>query len=93
MWDYDIAFRNANYCAGDVVTGWAYQFPCSSDYWQVPFWWQRLLQDNLFADHLKCRWESLRQNHLTNEWFDHFVDSLALELNEGQQRNFVKWLS
>jgi len=91
VWDYDIAFRNANYCAGDVVTGWAYQFPCSSDYWQVPFWWQRLLQDDLYADHLKCRWESLRQNHLTNEWFDHFVDSLALVLDEGQQRNFVKW--
>lgn len=91
VWDYDLGFRNADYCSGDVVTGWAYQFPCEWDYWQVPFWWQRLMQDSLFADHLKCRWESLRTNHLTNAWFDNYVDSLATVLGEGQQRNFIKW--
>jgi subtilisin-like proprotein convertase family protein len=26
VWDYDIAFRNANYCEGELFTGWAYQF-------------------------------------------------------------------
>lgn len=91
VWDYDLGFRNADYCAGDVVTGWAYQFPCQYDYWQVPFWWQRLLQDSLFADHLKCRWENLRVNKLTNAWFENYVDSLATLLDEGQQRNFIKW--
>ncbi len=91
VWDYDLGFRNADYCAGDVVTGWAYQFPCQYDYWQVPFWWQRLLQDSLFADHLKCRWENLRINKLTNAWFENYVDSLATLLDEGQQRNFIKW--
>ncbi len=91
VWDYDLGFRNADYCAGDVVTGWAYQFPCQYDYWQVPFWWQRLLQDSLFADHLKCRWENLRINKLTNAWFENYVDSLATLLDEGQQRNFINW--
>ncbi len=91
VWDYDIAFRNANYCGGDAVTGWAYQFPCSYDSWQVPFWWQRLLQDNLYADHLKCRWIELRENKLSNQWFEQYIDSLATLLDEGQARNFVKW--
>src|SRR6185437_2439779 len=41
VWDYDIAFRNANYCVGSDTTGWAYQFNyvCKDDGHQVPFWW------------------------------------------------------
>lgn len=91
VWDYDIAFRNADYCSGDVVTGWAYQFPCQYDYWQVPFWWQRLMQDTIFKNNLKCRWEDLRTTTLSNAWLNNYVDSIALVLNESQERNFVRW--
>ncbi len=91
VWDYDIAFRNANYCSGDEVTGWAYQFPCNYDYWQVPFWWQRLMQDTVFKNNLKCRWEELRTTTLSNAYLNNYVDSVALVLDESQQRNFVKW--
>jgi subtilisin-like proprotein convertase family protein len=91
VWDYDIAWHNANYCGGDQVTGWAYQFPCPDDYWQVPFWWSRLLQDPLYRSHLKCRWMYLRQTSLSNAWFDSYIDSISGELNEAQQRNFEAW--
>lgn len=91
VWDYDLGFRNADYCSGDVVTGWAYQFPCTYDYWQVPFWWQRLMQDTVFENNIKCRWESLRSTTLSNAWFNNYVDSVALVLEESQQRNFIKW--
>lgn len=91
VWDYDIAFRNANYCSGDEVTGWAYQFPCNYDYWQVPFWWQRLMQDTVFKNNLKCRWEELRTTTLSKAYLNNYVDSVALVLDESQQRNFVKW--
>ncbi len=91
VWDYDIAWHNANYCAGDVTTGWAYQFPCPDDYWQVPFWWSRLLQDPLYKNHLKCRWIYLRQNILSNAWFDTYIDSISGQLMEAQERNFVTW--
>jgi subtilisin-like proprotein convertase family protein len=91
VWDYDIAWHNANYCDGDLYTGWAYQFPCSDDYWQVPFWWSRLMQDPLFKDHLKCRWLYLRSNVLSNASLDQFVDSIAGLLDESQQRNFTVW--
>lgn len=91
VWDYDLAFRNADYCSGDVIIGWAYQYPCEYDFWQVPFWWERLMQDKMFTDHLKCRWESLRATKFTNQWFNNQIDSLATLLNESQQRNFIKW--
>lgn len=91
VWDYDIAWHNANYCEGDLSTGWAYQFPCTDDYWQVPFWWSRLLEDPLYKDHLACRWKNLRQTTLSNAWFDQYIDSIAGQLNEAQARNFVQW--
>ncbi len=91
VWDYDIAWHNADYCGGDVLTGWAYQFPCEYDYWQVPFWWARLLQDPLYASHLKCRWLDLRSNVLSNNHFTAYIDSVAAQLDEAQYRNFITW--
>lgn len=91
VWDYDIAWHNANYCSGDVLEGWAYQFPCEGDYWQVPFWWSRMLEDSTFANNLRCRWEMLRGNELSNQWFESYIDSVALLLGESQQRNFTVW--
>jgi subtilisin-like proprotein convertase family protein len=91
VWDYDIAWHNADYCGGDVTSGWAYQFPCPDDYWQVPFWWSRLLQDPLYKNHLKCRWLYLRQNILSNAWFDNYIDSISGQLMEAQVRNFTTW--
>ena len=91
VWDYDIAWHNADYCGGDVISGWAYQFPCHDDYWQVPFWWGRLLQDPVYKSRLKCRWIYLRQNILSNAWFDDYIDSISGQLMEAQARNFVTW--
>ncbi len=91
VWDYDIAWHNADYCEGALFTGWAYQFPCTDDYWQVPFWWSRLLEDPRYRNNLKCRWQSLRQNILSNAWFDTYIDSISGQLMEAQVRNFTQW--
>lgn len=91
VWDYDIAWHNANYCGGTEYTGWAYQYPCADDFWQVPFWWDRLLQDSVFANNLKCRWLEKRETVLSDIWFDQYIDSVATLLDESQQRNFQVW--
>ncbi|MDP2424464.1 MAG: CotH kinase family protein [Bacteroidales bacterium] len=91
VWDYDLAWHNANYCSGDAFTGWAYQFPCTGDYWQVPFWWQKLLQDPVFVSNLKCRWSFLRTNILSNTSINVYIDSITTQLNGPQQRNFEIW--
>ncbi len=91
VWDYDIAWHNADYCGGDQYTGWAYQFPCTYDWYQVPFWWDRLMDDTLYKNRLKCRWLLLRQTFLSNESVDNYIDSIAQTLNEAQARNFSKW--
>lgn len=91
VWDYDIAWHNADYCGGDELTGWAYQFPCTYDEWQVPFWWDRMMQDPRFINNLKCRWTSMRNTVFSNASFDQQIDSVAALLNEAQQRNFTTW--
>ena len=93
VWDYDLAFRNADYCDGYLTTGWAYQFNnvCGDDYWQIPFWWNRFMQDTAFKSNLLCRWKDLRQNVLSNESIFHTVDSVVSLVNEAQQRHFTQW--
>jgi subtilisin-like proprotein convertase family protein len=92
-WDYDIAWGNADYCLGNDPTGWAIDFaePCSGDYWQIPFWWDRLFQDTTFQNRVRCRWEELKQTALSVTYLHNFCDSMETYLTEGAGRNFVTW--
>jgi subtilisin-like proprotein convertase family protein len=92
-WDYNLGWWNANYCDGSVPSGWAYQFGnvCPGDFWQIPTWWQRFMQDTQFKNDLKCRWNELRQSTLSNAVLNGFVDSVGAYLNESQQRHFTVW--
>ena len=62
IWDFNLAFGNANYCGGGNTNVWAYKFNerCSGDFWLIPFWWDKLLQDPVFVAELKARWNVLR---------------------------------
>ena len=93
VWDYDIAWANANYCNGSDTSGWAYDFAlsCPGDFWQIPFWWDRLLQDPAFQDKVKCRWDELKLTALSVNHLHAYCDSMGIYLNESQQRNFALW--
>ena len=89
VWDYDIAWHNADYYGGDDPTGWQWQFP--GDGYFPPFYWTRLMQDPIFVNDVLCRWLDLRTNVLDTVSLDHFIDSIATYLDEGQIRNFTQW--
>ncbi|MDN5329005.1 MAG: hypothetical protein PWP35_792 [Bacteroidales bacterium] len=91
IWDYDLAWKNADYCGGNSYIGWAYQFPCPDDWWQVPFWWSRLLEDSIYTRNLRCRWNELRQSVLHKDHLYAYIDSIAFLLDGPQQRNFQAW--
>ncbi len=92
-WDYDLAFRNADYCDGSKVTGWAWQFNdvCGNDFWQVPFWWGRLMSDTAFRSGLRCRWEGLRKGLLDLPSLYRTIDSVSNLTSEARSRHFAKW--
>ena len=56
-----------------------------------PFWFDRLLDDTTYQNQLKCRWEYLRDRSFHQDSLFNFIDSMALYLDDAQQRNFQKW--
>ena len=91
VWDYDIAWGNADYFGGDNETGFHYPYNFPWDGFQVPFWWSRLMQDPFFRNSLRCRWEDLRNSVLSTPVLHSWIDSVANYLNESQARNFQMW--
>lgn len=93
VWDYDLAFRNADYCNGSNTDGWGYRFNsvCPSDFWQVPFWWDRFWADTTFKSKLKCRWKELRATTLSLDNLSLIIDSVASLTAEARQRHFAQW--
>jgi hypothetical protein len=94
VWDYDLAFRNANYCSGSDVNGWAYQFNyvCPGDgAGLIPFWWNRFMTDTAFVSELRCRWKAKRQTSLSLNRINQLIDSVNTLVSEAQQRHFTRW--
>ncbi|MBK8847382.1 MAG: CotH kinase family protein [Bacteroidetes bacterium] len=90
VWDYNFAWRNADFCNSDQISGWDY-----SNYACAPkvFWAKRMVQDPWFQNRLQCRWQDLRANQLDTASINHFIDSVALFLNDAKSRHFAIWKS
>lgn len=90
VWDYNLAWRNADYCNAQSTSGWAYNITnyCQAD---IPFWFGRMLQDTTYANQLRCRYNQLRTTVLDTAYLFSYIDSVAAYLNEAQQRHYVTW--
>ncbi|MBL7751390.1 MAG: CotH kinase family protein [Chitinophagaceae bacterium] len=93
VWDFDLGFRNADYCSGAAVDGWSFRFNtiCRDDYWLVPFWWDRLMTDSSFSSSLRCRWKNLRAGSLNEQRLFFLIDSVNALLGEANVRHFQRW--
>ena len=96
IWDFNLSFGNADYCGGERYDVWCFKFNerCPGDYWNVPFWWNRLLEDEKFVDKLKGRWNQLRLNILSDNNILTLIEEQYSFLNNETDiinRNFNKW--
>jgi hypothetical protein len=94
VWDYDLAFRNADYCEGSNTSGWAYQFNyvCPDDgAGLIPFWWNKFLNDTAFKNDLRCRWKQLRLISISETHLNYLIDSVVTLTTEARQRHFQRW--
>lgn len=91
FWDYNLAYGNADYCEAGLTSGWEVDADGGACGWNNPFWFERLLEDTLYQNRLKCRWEYLRDRSFHEDSIFNFIDSIALYINDAQQRNFQKW--
>ena len=91
FWDYNLAYGNANYCNGEITSGWEVDDGGQGCSWNNHFWFERLLEDTIYSNKLKCRWEFLRENSFNKDSLFNFIDSVSLYLDAPQQRNFQQW--
>jgi hypothetical protein len=94
LWDFTIAYGNANYYNAQYTNGWwidDFERTGRSDGCQIPFWWKKLRGDPYFASRVNSRWQELRQNFFDSGYIDRYLDSMAVVLEEAQQRNFKRW--
>lgn len=90
IWDFDLAWNNVNYGFAFDPAGWEYMQTATP--YEIPQWWSRFMQDPVFVNKLKCRWEQLKSSAVITPAALHAkIDSLANVLGESQSRNFQQW--
>jgi len=92
LWDFNLGWGNANYCQGGNTSGWEINFNaiCGGGL-DNPFWWNRMLQDSVYANRVKCRWLELRTSVLDSSVLMNYIDSMSLALTLPAQRTYTKW--
>lgn len=88
-WDFNIALGNANYCQGSLIENYALHFPCDQSL--IPFWWQRMNQDSIYWEQVKCRYAELRSDMWDIATINAQVDSNVVLLGDAATRNFQRW--
>lgn len=95
LWDYNIAWGNANYFDGDKTDCWQYELNIKYiwDDCPVPFYWYRMLQDENYVSALKERWQQYRNSNHSTQRLMHTIDSLATLIKSGgaAERNERAW--
>ncbi len=91
IWDYNLTYGNADYYDGWRTYGLVVNYNMGGDYWQVPFWWKKLVADPVFTDPLRCRWEEIKESVLSEEHILGVMDSLITYLGSAVDRNFGRW--
>lgn len=91
VWDFNLAFGNADYHNGWLTTGFQIDARLEGDQWGNPFWWKGLWRDTAFVNAMKCRWKSLRENAWTSENILMTADSLVDALGNAVDRNYQEW--
>ena len=94
LWDFNLGWGNSNYCQGGQTSGWEINFNsvCQGNGANMnPFWFNRMLQDTVFANNVHCRWTDLRTSILSDSSLIHYIDSMATMLTDAADRNYNRW--
>ena len=88
VWDFNLAFRNADYCDGANTEGLIFNQLCDGGY---PFWWNALLQNDKFQSIVRCRWEALREGPFHIDSIFTFINNQVEIIQPSLNENFSKW--
>jgi len=93
IWDFDQTYGLSDVCSNNDPTGWTYlqnQEGCE-DLESMPMWWQTMLADTLFRNHLNQRWKKFRTSFLHLDSINQWMDAHQVFIENAIERNFNKW--
>ena len=93
IWDFDQTYGLSDVCSNGDPMGWTYlqnQEGCE-DLESMPMWWQSMLADTLFRNHLISRWKMFRASFLRLDSINAWIDSNKAFISGAISRNFHQW--
>ncbi len=90
VWDYNLAFGNADYYRGQATDRWHLNLSHQDDF-QPPFWIKKLWNDKLIFNMICARWDELRTDILQSSTLTSFINDNSTEIRPAVDRNFIKW--
>ncbi|MBN1895351.1 CotH kinase family protein [bacterium] len=93
IWDFNLAFGNANYHDAEDTDGWQLDnlLSVTGGESPPPAWWGRLAHEKRFALKIRSRWQEWRSTVLDLNRLFPYIEAVADTLDEAQQRNFEIW--
>lgn len=93
IWDFDQTFGLSLVCSSHLTHGWTYtqEQPGCEDTFYMPAWWQEMMSDTVFTNHLACRWSDFRQSFLHLDSIYQTIDNHVANLSNALNRNFERW--
>lgn len=88
VWDFDWSLKDIDSGSEDG-SGLMYLSPASDV--NATGWEIRLMEDQTFADELRCRYDDLRRGILSEAYLDARIDSVAALVSESQDWHFTVW--
>lgn len=88
VWDFDWALKDI---WGGSEDGSGFMYNQVDQDVNAPGWYIRLLEDTLFANELRCRYDDLRRNVLSEAYMFQKIDSMAAVVNESQEWHYLTW--
>ncbi len=94
VWDFDWAWKDLGGCSifnNSNGSGWAHHInDCGPDNYSNGYY-IRLLQDTIFDNELRCRYETYRNTVLDTAYISHYIDSMKNYVAFDQAMHFQKW--
>ncbi|AEA43361.1 CotH kinase family protein [Fluviicola taffensis] len=88
VWDFDWAEKDM-WSGSEDGSQFMYG-ACDQDV-NAPGWYIRLLEDTLFANELRCRYDDMRRSILKESYIYAKIDSVAQAVNESQVWHYQTW--
>ncbi|HET9240196.1 MAG TPA: CotH kinase family protein [Oligoflexus sp.] len=87
VWDFDLAFGNANYGYNGATEGWQFDFADS----QIALWMRNLMRDPKYAEQTRSRWKGMREGPFSDHNLSSFIHETLQHIAPEARENFVRW--